>query len=229
MTLAPATAITNAICMRCDYDLRGLAADARCPECGLAVARSLAPAEDLRHAPPGWLAGLAWGCGLLLASMLGFIAFLFLRGALRGVLTYSKWVDVVAATAFVGGATAGVWLLTRPQRKFAPSGAALRWGLRVLALLALGDVATLYWVVYTGNYRLPPFQQWVMPSAAVVFPALLFLHLRRLARRVLDPRLAEHCAIIGIGTSLMMATALAFQVRAEFSVPRGSRSGCTSC
>ena len=33
----------------------------------------------------------------------------------------------------------------------------------------------------------------------IAFPALLFLHLRRLARGVLNPRLAEHCAIVGVG------------------------------
>jgi hypothetical protein len=42
----------------------------------------------------------------------------------------------------------------------------------------------------------------------VPFPALLFLHLRGLARRALDPSLAEHCTIVGVGGSLSLAVAL---------------------
>jgi hypothetical protein len=45
--------------------------------------------------------------------------------------------------------------------------------------------------------------------ALIPFPALLFFHLRRLARRVLNPSLAEHCAIVGVGGSLSLAVGMA--------------------
>ena len=37
---------------------------------------------------------------------------------------------------------------------------------------------------------------------------LLLLHLRRLALRVLDPSLAKHCAIVGVGASTCAAAGL---------------------
>jgi hypothetical protein len=60
----------RAPCVRCDYDLRGLPPDARCPECGLPVRYSDPAHASLRHASPGWLASLSWGARLALVAFL---------------------------------------------------------------------------------------------------------------------------------------------------------------
>ena len=65
-------------CLNCEYDLRGLARGAHCPECGLPVAPSCerAEIEDAGQRPPlrlsatTWLRGIAIACCLMLAAAL---------------------------------------------------------------------------------------------------------------------------------------------------------------
>ncbi len=59
-------------CTRCGYNLRSLAADGTCPECGTLVEES-ARRRYLRFADPSWVRGLAGGAGLLLICLIGLI------------------------------------------------------------------------------------------------------------------------------------------------------------
>lgn len=64
------------VCIRCGYELRGLAADSLCPECALPVARSLERSPLLRGADREWLAGVHAGAGRLHRAariLLGFV------------------------------------------------------------------------------------------------------------------------------------------------------------
>src|SRR4051812_12377368 len=64
------------LCVSCEYDLRGMARDARCPECGAQVDRSYQHHEALlaRGEAPLWMSRPAWlrrigiGCALALSS-----------------------------------------------------------------------------------------------------------------------------------------------------------------
>lgn len=55
-------------CMRCGYNLRGLAVDGQCPECGALVSASL-NADRLMFADPNWLSGIARGLTVILSSL----------------------------------------------------------------------------------------------------------------------------------------------------------------
>ena len=194
--------LTAATCIRCGYDLRGLAPDGRCPECGLPIARSAVPGDELRHAPPHWLASLSWGARLVLAVPV--LAFFVSRPLFPRLLSVSLEAGFALHAAFGLAFAAGVWLLTRPQRRFGPRHAALLWALRLVSLVPLAETAVIYCIIagsLRARYGLPG----VVMLGFLPLPALLFLHLRGLARRVLDPRLAEHCVIVGTGATLSFA------------------------
>jgi len=203
-------------CLRCGYDLQGLPADGNCPECGMGVRRSLVPGDELRHAPPGWLGGLTAGAWLLLVSVSALTLLPFVMTSGVGIL--HKALLLALALAF----TAGAWLLTRPQPRFDTTPPAHRWLVRTLAGLLLAQVVLLDLGNFAGSIPLLR-AAWLLAFTFVAFPLLLMLHLRRLAQRVLDPRLAQHCAIIGYGASaaLLLQSASLFTPDAWYRGPAG--------
>jgi hypothetical protein len=195
-------------CFRCGYDLRGLSAGGNCPECGLAVERSGVEGDELWHAPPAWLAKLSWGARLvLLAPILGYV---YGTGVAR-TLTF-PWVEgyFLAPAGFALMFAAGVWLVTAPQpHVFQARRRAWRWALRAVSLAPLVMVGYGY-LITSGRWVPSSANSGDWPLLALIpFPALLCFHLRRLARRVLNPSLAEHCAIVGVGGSLSLAAGMA--------------------
>ena len=56
-------------CRQCGFNLRTMLATGNCPECGLAVERSL-PTDRLADADPAWLEKLKTGVHLILWSLL---------------------------------------------------------------------------------------------------------------------------------------------------------------
>jgi hypothetical protein len=170
----------------------------------MGVARSLVPGDELRHAPPGWLEGLAWGAWLVLGSLATFTLMPFALPRLpqlpRGVVDGAS---LLAAAAL----TSGAWLLTRPHPRFSMTPAAVRWAARVAAVALPLHVAIVTLWDLTGRLRFRAATE-VLPFAFAAFPVLLFLHLRHLALRVLNPRLAEHCQIVGTGASAALLVLL---------------------
>ena len=185
----------------------------------MGVARSLVPSDELRHAPPHWLACLAWGAWLLLGSVAAFTAAPFLMSSRLALPTVVHEALLLAlALAFAAGA----WLITRPQPRFDTSPPGQRWLIRAIAALLLGQIVLLDLGNLGGSIPLLR-AAWLFGFTFVPFPTLLMLHLRRLALRVLDPRLAEHCAIIGYGASaaLLVQTASVFVPESVYRGPRG--------
>jgi hypothetical protein len=190
-------------CLRCDYDLRGQAADGRCPECGLPVRRSTAAPDELHLAPAGWLKGLWIGAAAVLAAQVVYAAWIVFGAWLN--LDYRVALalyDLIVVTFAVG-----VWLLTRSQRRFRPSGPALRWLLRLLTGPLVASCALETAGFLTGNMTY--FAAAGLANYAVVFLLLLlFIHLARLARRAKAARLAGQCVRAGLGlTASIVLTA----------------------
>jgi hypothetical protein len=200
-------------CLRCNYDLRGFPETGNCPECGLPVARSAdAVGGELRHAPPGWLASLSWGAWLiLLAPIAGFVHSAYLLQRLPRINSLEVYFGVPAALDVVFAA--GVWLLTRPQPRRAGTHRIWRSALRLAALVPLLQTGSVYLLMAGRVSRFwVDHRDWAM-LGFLPFPALLFLHLRRLALRVPAARLAEHCAIVAaLGTVSFLGAASGFFV-----------------
>jgi hypothetical protein len=100
-------------CVRCGYDLRGRALEEPCPECGLAGHRSaLAAGQALCDCPPGWVAVVAAGTGVM------FLAYLWPVAALLRVLLVmmdvhvGEEVDVPVTWGLLAVHAAGVVMIT---------------------------------------------------------------------------------------------------------------------
>ena len=228
-------------CARCDYDLRGIADDQPCPECGLLAERSRQRSWQLAEATPRWLRALTIGTAMVLLAHLLALVWLPLSEALRRlvqtpyrVLQVGNRVRVVAGPnrfAFIADRLelfylfgfdlaalllfGGVWLISRPQRGAveAPRDRRLRRLLRASALMPMVALLVAHGLLFhqgfLGRYRMEPPQLAILlllTFGSAPMPVLLFMLLRRLAQRVLNPRLAEHATIVAVGyaATLMM-------------------------
>ncbi len=205
-------------CYRCGYDIRGIANDQPCPECGLLAERSRRVTDDLHETRPRWLKSLSWGINLILLAICA--PFIWERVPIRTLefMLYPlfPWPLVDAIAPFLGDDAAvllfllGVIFLTRPEGYPAADRAnrRLRMGLRMFAVVPI-----LF--VFLNQFCLNLIYQmlgqvydwgWIVLSAGVLLaapmPFLLFLHLRGIAGRARSAHLAEHCKIVGIGASL---------------------------
>jgi len=94
-------------CRQCGYNLRSLARDARCPECGFPVIRCLRR-DDLGYGDPRYVARVALGAYLLWGTSVAALPTLFLLGA------YGTGARLAAYAL----AAVAAWLVTTPD----PSG-----------------------------------------------------------------------------------------------------------
>ena len=197
-------------CYRCGYDLRGIANDGACPECGLVAERSRRITDELHDTRPRWLRSLSRGINLIMLAIVAMFAGPIVATIFDSVLAPWGWwnfyiplagYDLAAICLFVG-----VILVTRPEG-YAPADRAdqrLRKLLRVAAIvpvLAAGLLTAIDWNlnrVWVTEREVDTLMVIFLVLFAFV-PLLLFLHLRGLARRAHSAHLAEHCVIVGVG------------------------------
>ena len=218
-------------CYRCAYPLLGIDDEQPCPECGLLARRSRRTTDELHNSRPRWLRRISRGANLVLLAIVVAIAGLFvwpftyrsMYTVLSLVMPYRLWnygpllgVGVGAVVLFIGvlflASAEGYPPADRADRR-------LRLALRLAAALPLVALGLLIlrgvlwmramWAVFTavGGIRwwLGPLDvvTWSIAAVGCVsLPLLLFLQLRGLARRARSAHLAEHCLIVGLGTSV---------------------------
>jgi hypothetical protein len=227
-------------CVRCGYDLRGIADDHPCSECGLLAERSRNRSEYLADVPPWLIRRLAIGARLLLWSVLCLIGWMILSTVGRELI-YAAFAGRTYHLRLAGYDLAvalwilGSWLLTTrgspahvammPQR--------LRFSCRVVSLLMLGIVAMMHlqmdWLSRPRLVRWTPLGRppvWklllddflpylIIGSGWFVLSlnsVLCFLWLRKLAQRVLNSNLAEHSAIVGVGVAASSGALVLFGI-----------------
>jgi hypothetical protein len=217
-------------CLRCGYDLRGIDNAHPCPECGLLAERSRRVSDELFDTRPRWLRSLATGVILIPLSMAILVAWPFvystfsisvytISGSLARSMVFWALVPWLGVDLAIPVFVVGVWLLT-VREGYLPADRAdadLRRGVRFaslvpIAALILGQSQSFFVLrsVYSGTG--PPiwarYFGYVVPIVATIgcapLPLLLFYRLRGLAKRARSAHLAEHCMIVGVGTSLSL-------------------------
>lgn len=210
------------LCVRCQYDLRGIANEQPCPECGLLAERSRRLSDRLRDTDPRYLRKLSFGVWLLAAIPLLVVGYAFLIGAIQ-FMVMTRSLDphmvlvgfTVISVLFV---LAIWWLTTSDQRA---DNHYLRWTIRYLAMLPLVCMLLSHLQIHilfqTPAIAVPNFEAaeasqrlsfvliWVW---MILFPVLFFMRLRSIARRLISSHMMEHSAIVGIGWSVSMTLML---------------------
>ncbi|MFO0840120.1 MAG: hypothetical protein U1D55_16555 [Phycisphaerae bacterium] len=209
----PSTVIDSDIaCRKCGYNLRGLNALTRCPECGVAVGLSLR-GDLLRFANPAWVELLGRGISLILwgivvSAIAGLVSAMLSRlvgGAIPALLA--------TASSLVG--LWGAWLVTTPD----PSrvGEDVYGGYRrtVRVCLALGLVGSTF--ALFEHISLPP------PLGALCFVAAFvaglatvpgefakYSYFAKLAERIPDPALVKRARLLRWALSSTLGGTMVF-------------------
>lgn len=196
-------------CRLCQYNLKSLRLDARCPECGTAVALSVR-GDLLSQSNPRWVATLRTGVWLMMAGWgLAILAIARVLLVRRG---RNVAVDLTLSCLGAAGAWTGVWLVSSPD----PSGLGEerygRWrrAARVmLSLQASGDV--IGWVLLVrGAPAIAITPLWIaqrcLGVCAVIGLVAVLRYLALLAPRIPDVVIERRARFL----SWAMATALGY-------------------
>ena len=198
-------------CYRCGYDLRGIANDGACPECGLLAERSRRVSDELHNTRPRWLRSLSLGIDLVLLAIIAPIAESFIAAIILDFRppTWNPYPDLIGLDLAALLLLFGVILLTRPEG-YAQADQAdrgLRILMRIVAIVPALTMFVFHLVIDTAGVRgnFYPRERLLTALSPIFYflfsflPLLLFLRLRGLARRVRSAHLAEHCIIVGVG------------------------------
>lgn len=137
--LPPEVIGADIVCKRCAYSLQGLRRSSLCPECGLAIARSLG-SDLLLYSDPSYVARLLAGAKLALWSGVAIVCLLVTGFA---TIIYSAvffWGSISLLLVLAAlGSLAGWWLLTSPD----PGQLAANKGQRPRRIVRVALIATV--------------------------------------------------------------------------------------
>ena len=190
----------DVFCHNCDYNLRGLPRDGRCPECGEAIEPSLAP-TCLRYSEPRWLRKLVAGAVLVLASAVVDTVLIVVRVYFLRFWSPAQFPLYCAQLAASLVAFLGFWKVTAPEPgDTETSGFTARYVLRMFAVLAVSlRLSTLILVVDVGAG--PPAAAWAIGIVGVTVARFVAgcVFARQIALRVPNEPIARRFGtLIGV-------------------------------
>jgi hypothetical protein len=217
-------------CFRCGYDLRGIEDERPCPECGLLAARSRRATDELHNTRPRWLRRLGSGVRLMLLAIVLAAVWPVVVSMLYSMPVplflaqrwwFYEWLpflgyDAAAILLFMGAC------LLSTREGYASADEADGWLRGLLPVAAAAPLLGLAlahaelwlrarrgWVYYgTGWTVLQMAIPFLLTVGSIPLPLLVMVRLRGLARRARSAHLAEHCLIVGAGTSASLLIGL---------------------
>jgi hypothetical protein len=213
--MSDVAAAQHLACIRCGYDLRGLADGTACPECGLAVHRTTAAVVGgaaLADLPPRWVATVARGATVVSIAYLLPLAWIPLNS--MRLLDKPWYARLLVSLLILSVHAAGALLITvrEPGRRAAVGERIAAWPLRVCSLAPILAGVLLAYMVLHGGARRAETTMVASQATLIACPALTMLRLQQLTRRLGRPRVAEYGAIAGCGLSGAAAAAVGFAV-----------------
>lgn len=203
-------------CRKCTYNLRGLSAEGRCPECGTAVGWSL-HGDLLQFSDPDWVEKLASGMNWIVASMLigvlGGILGVGISAALKDALDPRGMLFLIPLAQLAFGAISliGFWKVTAPDPAQAADSE------RTLSARRLVRFSI------TANYVVEPLHScfevlafgWFLIGSSLangllglVSTCASFIYARKLFLRIPDPKAARECRIVFTAFAIIMSLTL---------------------
>ncbi len=221
-------------CIKCDYNLRSVATDGRCPECGLAVGRS-AVGNWLQYCEPDWLQQVWRGLNRLGVALgaAGFLVALEVVGVYSELDTVPYWLLIVA-TAFLATlavfAVIGFAIATTPD----PAGLhesslsarrVARYSLIGAIGLGMFGLTVVPWLWRVIAEAIAIMIAFLVVCGLTVGVTALLVHARSLAKRVPSMTLANctFAQIVGV-VSTAIAGASAALLNAFEDLPAVSKS-----
>jgi hypothetical protein len=176
-------------CIRCAYNLRGLAPDGACPECATPVERSI-QGDCLYFFPPEWNERLARGMNWIVAGIVLGIVGPILSGLVLGPM----WIGVTLPIA-TGLQVVGCWLVTTPEPARLENEPVLNVR-RCVRFMAVFNYAAV-WGFLLGSawarFRFGPIGAAVLCLTAIIELVSAFVYAGRLAIRIPSWKLAKDC------------------------------------
>lgn len=198
------TVVANLGCVQCSYNLRGIRAWGRCPECGFEVAGSRNPGVGLRRASGPALMAVTAGAAWLAIAAAGWVAALGVVPVLAWSGGLAVWlsavvIDVVMISALARVSSGGLFA-ERPtlERPFQVWRAAVLAAVAVHAAFAAASLA--------GTVPAAPWSgvQWV--AGLVAMPGLAAAGACRMAGSVCRAiRWQTSAAVFGSAATMMLA------------------------
>lgn len=209
-------------CFRCGYNLRGLALDGRCPECGEAVEASRA-GRRLVASDPRWRSRLRLGAGLHAGGLIGFLVILlyllyYIHGTGPALIRCYEFMVVAVSLG-----AAGAWLTTscEPGGPYFDDACWLRRVIRALALLswsAMVGYAAIQVREWRGHRAFDHMVLWQNITGIMAFVGSLLLtglaiwHLSRLAKRMAARRLVFYGRLSAFSSAIMIAVMIGVEL-----------------
>ena len=193
-------------CRRCGYDLRGLSADGRCPECGTPVRLALG-SELLAFCDPQWIARVRTGAVAVLSGLAGIVALTFAFLVLR----FHGFLGALLAFAFPSLVAIGTWMMTEadPGEAGGRQTAVERWTARLALAAALAWQAVVLVLSSSDAGSIISAAGRALDVPLSLLRAAgewaMYMYAGRLAMRVPDPLLARRARSLAWASGVSLA------------------------
>lgn len=202
-------------CRTCDYNLRGLPQDDRCPECGTTVDRSI-HSDRLCLTDPAWVNHLAAGALLMIIAVLGVtvvVVFVVVPAFYGPFQSFPRLALATFGIGFAAVGLVGCWKLAMPdpvrakQRPFFN----IEDMTRLLAAAAFLPNAWTYIPQLPLDVVIPEILFPLFVLAGPISVLQLFILLRRLALRIPNDSLARQTRLVMWGIVISVAAILVYE------------------